>query len=207
MEEDRVNRLIENAKNVIFDVGCVLLLFEPENYIPLTVEGDLGLKLDPALVYGSDMWAKLDGGTASEEDVARDAARAYGDESLWPRILPAVQRFPEFMVRMPAADLLGPLHRMGKKLYVLSNYGKEPFARTEKRFSDIFAQMDGIMVSSRELVSKPDWRIYRRLMERYGLKAEECVFIDDRPENVAAARSMGMQGIVYTGIEVLIDEE
>ena len=63
------------------------------------------------------------------------------------------------------------------------------------------------MVSSRELVSKPDWRIYRRLMERYGLKAEECVFIDDRPENVAAARSMGMQGIVYTGIEVLIDEE
>lgn len=202
-----MNRLIEDAKNVIFDVGCVLLLFEPERYIPLTVEGELGQKLDPVLLYGSEMWERLDGGTVTEEEVARYAARAYGDESLWPRILPAIQRFHEFMVPLPPVQLLDPLRAMGKKLYVLSNYGVEPFARTRQRFPDIFDRMDGIVVSGHEKISKPDERIYRLLLDRYGLKAEESVFIDDRPANIEAARRVGMQGIVYTGMDALMKDE
>ena len=71
----------------------------------------------------------------------------------------------------------------------------------------IFDRMDGIVVSGHEKISKPDERIYRLLLDRYGLKAEESVFIDDRPANIEAARRVGMQGIVYTGMDALMKDE
>lgn len=199
-----MNTLIENAQNVVFDIGCVLLTFEPETYLPLTVPAELAAKMDWRLLYESDMWVALDGGTVTEEEVARDTARRYGDERVWQQILPAIQRFPEFMRPMPATELIPRLHALGKKVFALSNYGKEPFARTEQRFSALFSQMDGMVISGRERISKPDPAIYRLLCSRYGLKPEACVFVDDRPVNVEAARAVGMQGIVYTGLDSLI---
>ena len=199
-----MNAIIENAKNVVFDIGCVLLTFEPETYLPLTVPAGLAQRLDWHLLYDSPMWVALDAGTVTEEEVARDTARRYGDESVWPLILPAIQRFPEFMRPMPAVELIPQLHAQGKKVFALSNYGLEPFARTEKRFSAIFSQMDGMVISSREKISKPEPAIYQLLCSRYSLKPEECVFIDDRPVNAEAARRVGMQAIVYTGMESLL---
>ena len=199
-----MNAIIENAKNVVFDIGCVLLTFEPETYLPLTVPADLAQRLDWHLLYDSPMWVALDAGAVTEEEVARDTARRYGDESVWPLILPAIQRFPEFMRPMPAVELIPQLHAQGKKVFALSNYGLEPFARTERRFSAIFSQMDGMVISSREKISKPEPAIYQLLCSRYGLKPEECVFIDDRPVNAEAARRVGMQAIVYTGMESLL---
>ena len=199
-----MNAIIENAKNVVFDIGCVLLTFEPETYLPLTVPAELAQRLDWHLLYDSPMWVALDAGTVTEEEVARDTARRYGDESVWPLILPAIQRFPEFMRPMPAVELIPQLHAQGKKVFALSNYGLEPFARTEKRFSAIFSQMDGMVISSREKISKPEPAIYQLLCSRYGLKPEECVFIDDRPVNAEAARRVGMHAIVYTGMDSLL---
>ena len=48
---------------------------------------------------------------------------------------------------------------------------------------------------------KPDQEIYKILLDRYGLKAEECVFIDDTEENVRSAEKLGFKGIVFTGYE------
>ena len=199
-----LNILIENAKNVVFDVGCVLLAWEPEKYLPILAPGAVNGRLAWDMLYGTPMWDKLDEGTVTEEEVARSAARQAGDESLWREVLPAVQRFPELMRVMPAASLIPQLHEMGKKVYVLSNYGPDGFARTEKRFSSVFSQMDGMVVSGRENICKPDPRIYRLLLERYGLKPDETVFIDDRPVNIEGARAVGMQGIVYTGMDALL---
>ena len=199
-----LNALIENARNVVFDVGCVLLTFEPERYVPLLVPGELGRKLPWELLYGSKAWEQLDQGVISEEGVALDTARRYGDESLWRQILPAVQRFNELMRPMPATELIPRLHAAGKRVYVLSNYGRDGFARTADRFQAIFSQMDGMVISSHELICKPDPRIYRILLERYGLDPHETVFIDDRPVNIEGARAAGMQGIVYTGMDALL---
>lgn len=198
-----MNPLIASARSVVFDIGCVLLTFEPEAYLPALIPGQLDGRLTVDMLYGSEPWVQLDNGDVTEEEVARYAARQAGDESLWRQVLPGIQRFPELMRPMPAAELLPKLREMGKRIYALSNYGLEPFARTEARFPQIFGQMDGMVISSRERVSKPDPRIYRLLLTRYGLTPGECVFIDDRPVNVEAARAVGMQGIVYTGPECL----
>lgn len=198
-----MNPRIEQARNVIFDVGKVLLTFEPEEYIPRLLQGEARQRVTADMLYGSPEWVALDGGTVTEEEVARAAARRAGDESLWPLVLPGVQRFPELMRPLPAARLIPALKAQGKGLYVLSNYGLEPFARTEKRFPEIFGQMDGMVISSREKVSKPDPAIYRLLLSRYGLQARDCAFIDDRADNVAAAEALGIAGILYTGEDVL----
>ena len=62
-------------------------------------------------------------------------------------------------------------------------------------------RFDGCVFSFREGIVKPDPEIYKVLLRRYGLKAEECVFIDDTEENVRSAQKLGMAGIVFTGYE------
>lgn len=204
MEAIALNALIEQARNVVFDVGCVLLSWEPETYLPVLAPGALEGRLTAQMVYGTQYWVDLDAALVTEEQVARHAAALAGDESQWRQVLPAIQGFQELMRPLPPVELIPRLRGMGKKVFVLSNYGLEPFARTEKKFSDIFSQMDGIVVSSREKLCKPDPRIYRLLLSRYGLEAGETVFIDDRPDNIEGAKSMGMRGIVYTGMDALL---
>ena len=57
--------------------------------------------------------------------------------------------------------------------------------------------LDGFVVSGKEKTVKPGPRIYRILLERYGLRAEECIFIDDNPKNTAGAEAVGIRGLVF----------
>jgi HAD superfamily hydrolase (TIGR01509 family) len=66
---------------------------------------------------------------------------------------------------------------------------------------EAFSMMDGIVMSGEELIAKPDLRIYKILLERYGLKAEECIFIDDRKENIIAGEQVGIRGIIFEDCE------
>ena len=62
-------------------------------------------------------------------------------------------------------------------------------------------RFDGCVFSFREGITKPDPEVYKTLLRRYGLKAEESVFIDDTEENVLSAEGLGFAGIVFTGYE------
>ncbi len=198
-----MNALISQSKNVIFDVGRVLLSFEPEAFIPRLLSPAAQGKLRAQDIFGNPLWPRLDEGTVTEEEVARSAARLAGDDNLWREALYAIQHFQEYMQMLPTCDLIPRLRALGKRVYVLSNYGIQPFARAEKRFSSVFSQMDGMVVSARERLIKPDIRIYRLLLDRYQLRPEESVFIDDRVENIEGARRAGIRGIVFTGMEAL----
>lgn len=66
--------------------------------------------------------------------------------------------------------------------------------------------MDGMVVSGEEHVIKPDAAIYRLLMERYGLRAEESVFVDDRQPNIDGAKAVGMGGILFHDAQQLETE-
>ena len=59
------------------------------------------------------------------------------------------------------------------------------------------------MVSYMIHKAKPDEAIYRALVEKYGLRIEECLFFDDRSENIEAARKLGMQAVQVTSREML----
>ena len=66
--------------------------------------------------------------------------------------------------------------------------------------------VDGGIVSFKVGMTKPDPKVYRCFLDKCGLEAESCVFIDDTEENVTAAKALGFAGIVFTSYEDLIDE-
>ena len=66
---------------------------------------------------------------------------------------------------------------------------------------EFYEYTDGGIISYREHLIKPDLQVYRLLLERYGLEASECVFIDDLKENVNAAKNLGINGIVFENYE------
>jgi FMN phosphatase YigB (HAD superfamily) len=83
----------------------------------------------------------------------------------------------------------------GSRLYGLSNWSYKVYEVIRKY--PIFSLLDGMVISSDVHLLKPDSRIYQCLMEKYGLQNEDCVFIDDRKDNVEAAQKLKMQGIVF----------
>ena len=101
--------------------------------------------------------------------------------------------FPE------SVALLRRLKQEGFGIYGLTNWSAETIGIAYKRF-DFFCLFDGIVVSGEEKIIKPDERIFRILLDRYGLQADECIFIDDSPANVKAARKGGFQAILFDDI-------
>ncbi len=89
-------------------------------------------------------------------------------------------------------------HQHGHALYILSNWDTETFALIKTMHSDFFALFTGIVLSGDCHAIKPDAKPYRYLLDTYHLDPAECVFIDDRPENIATAQQLGIHGIVCT---------
>ena len=90
--------------------------------------------------------------------------------------------------------LLLRLREAGVPNYCITNFSSPKFILAQERFP-FLAGFDGIIVSGDERLLKPDPAIYHLLLDRYGLKAEDCVFIDDSQPNVEAARGVGIHAI------------
>jgi epoxide hydrolase-like predicted phosphatase len=88
----------------------------------------------------------------------------------------------------------------GSKIAVLSNVAQYSFNQffSEEEQAELF---DEVVLSGNEGVSKPDARIFEIACERLGENPENCVFVDDSPENVIVAKNLGMRGIVYADFE------
>ena len=97
------------------------------------------------------------------------------------------------------------LKSKGYKVLVLSNLSNKTLSECEKDMK-FLNYIDGGILSFRDGVVKPEPEIYRLLIERYFLNPEECVFLDDRRENIEAARKFGMHGIVFTTREEALKE-
>ena len=102
-----------------------------------------------------------------------------------------------------SAPLIRSLKEKGYRVYLLSNYPDKLADMHWSRFS-FLKELDGYIVSAKVKLAKPDRAIYELLLNKYGLTAGECVFIDDRQDNVDAAIEVGMKGILFTGYDELM---
>ncbi len=80
--------------------------------------------------------------------------------------------------------------RQGVSLYILSNYGAWTYAKTKDQSLGFLKDVDGALFSFEVKQIKPEPEIYHSLLERFHLRAEECVFLDDRQNNVDGAISL-----------------
>jgi putative hydrolase of the HAD superfamily len=153
------------------------------------------------LVFGSKWWGELDRGVLDEEYVVNKIRENVGDhidafELVWANQVDLVETYDY------VDSWIDSLKEEGLKIYLLSNYPKSIFSlHEEKGKFNFIDRIDGKVVSGFVGMAKPDEDIYRCLVDKYGLKAEECVFIDDREENIQTAKALGMKGIVFKDYE------
>ncbi len=185
-------------QNIIFDMGNVLIRYAPEHFVEregVADPADRALLLEN--IFHSPDWPRLDWGELDEADLA---ARAL--PKLPPRLHAAALRlifaWEQPLEPIPGmADFVRSCKARGCGVYLLSNAShRQPTYWPRIPGSECF---DGAVVSAFEGCVKPLPEFYIALLTRYNLQAEDCVFIDDLPRNVAGAEAVGMRGVLFDG--------
>jgi FMN phosphatase YigB (HAD superfamily) len=191
-------------KNLVFDLGNVLISFRPSEFFdkknfPETIKSKILSE-----IFGSREWLMLDNGDISTSEAIDSIALKSSlkrEEIAYIFNLRTEMMFPlDSNVR-----LLPELIKRGFRLYYLSNFPIDIFEEIKTGYF-FFTYFDGGVISSEVKFSKPDKRIFETLIEKYELIASECLFIDDIEINVQAAYSLGMKGLVTYGSDDISDE-
>ncbi|WP_286192185.1 HAD family phosphatase [Roseomonas genomospecies 6] len=197
--------MMTKPTTVVFDIGHVLIEWDPRNLYRELFDGYEDLMEDFLDNVCTLAWnLEQDRGRPWDEAVAvltaehpdcRELIRAYHER--WEEMVPG-----------PVAgtpDILMELKQRGTPLYSITNFSSDKLALTRRRF-DFLNVFDGMIVSGDEKLVKPDPAIFRLLLDRYGLRAADCFFIDDSPANVEAARNIGMTAHRFSGAASLRTE-
>ena len=193
-------------KTIVFDLGGVLIDWNPEYVYLKEFRGDrekMNWFFDE--ICTSEWNENQDAGyplrKATEERVALFPAherliRMYYGE--WEQMLG--------YELTGTVEILKKLHQSPNySIYALTNWSGETFPVALQKFP-FLSWFEGIVVSGDEKLKKPDPAIYQLLLERYQLKAADCVFIDDRADNVEAAVALGFEGIHFSNHKQLQNE-
>lgn len=181
--------------NVVFDLGAVVLTWEPDAIIA-SVFADPGTQhvVRSEILRHSD-WLALDRGTLTLQDaVARGASRTGLSGADVARFF---QQVPPALVPIPGTlALLYRLKASGHRLFCLSNMHVASIEHLERAYG-FWEVFEGVVISCRVNLIKPEPAIYAYLLEKYRLRGEETVFVDDMEVNLAAAAKFGIRTIRF----------
>jgi glucose-1-phosphatase len=184
-------------RNVVFDLGNVLLSFKPAEYLDQkNYPKHLKNKI-LADIFNSVSWQQLDRGEISTEEAVEIIAKTSTLER------EEIARIFElrFDVMFPLENnikMLPELKKRGYRLYYLSNFPIDLFLQVNSLYS-FFETFDGGVISSIAKSNKPEDKIYRYFLEKYTLNPEECVFFDDLEVNVLGAKKNGINAVNTNG--------
>lgn len=184
-------------KNVIFDMGNVLLDFDPEVQLDASCSSEEAKNYVRKELFGGNEWIQRDLGNISLEELFQGPA-ARMPEEYHKDLKRCIDIWQSFMIPFDGAkEFLQKVKDKGYGVYILSNASLDFYNYFPKHYNLGF--FDGYVVSADVHIIKPDERIYRFLLDKYGLKAEECLFVDDREDNVQGAEKVGIKGFVFKG--------
>lgn len=189
-------------RNIVFDMGNVLIHWRPDLFVERAGVPEEDRPLLLREVFASVEWVQLDRGTLSWEEAAAAMCRRL-PERLHAAARELTQKWWENHL-LPVegmAQLVREIKSLGYGVYLLSN-AKSDLPEYFDRIpgSECF---DGRIVSADWKLLKPQPELYRVLFQEYGLKAEECFFVDDLNINIEAAILVGMSGAVFRGADEL----
>ena len=183
-------------KNLIFDFGKVLVDYDFEAFFRKYIPDAERCRAFTPVLYNEEVQQRLDREEKPFETIVEDIISKNKDFE--PEIRIFNEHYPEIVTNEVEGmyELLTQLKAEGYQLYGLTNWCSKVYL-TIAQFG-IFKLLDGYVVSSDEKVIKPEAEIYQRLFNKFNLKPEECIFVDDRAENIKGGRRVGMDGIVFT---------
>ena len=184
-------------RNIVFDMGNVLLRFDRDFFLDAVGVQDADRRLLLNNVYLSVEWARMDRGSMTEAEAAESMCRRL-PQRLHETAHLLVDRWDRPILPVPGMEqLIADLKQAGYHVYLLSNAS----CRQHEYWPRVPGSQyfDGTLISADVKLVKPEAEIYRLLYKTFGLKPEECLFIDDATQNIEGAERTGMPGIVFHG--------
>lgn len=182
-------------KNLIFDFGKVLVDYDFEAFFRKYIPDDKRREAYTQVLIKEDIQAQVDRESIPFDEILDNAIGRNREFEYEIGIFK--ERYPELITNEIEGmkELITKLKAEGYKIYGLSNWCSKVYV-TMAQF-DIFDLLDGYVVSCEEKCVKPESEIYHRLFNKFNLKPEECIFTDDREDNIEGGKQVGMNGIVF----------
>ena len=191
--------MIIRSNNIIFDVGGVLLDWQPRSILQQFTDDKNLQEQVYRLMFKHTDWQRWDRGVISIQELMEFASRRVGLE------LREIERLMDLVreslhLKLDSVTLLDELHEKGYTMFCLSNMPREHYHVLSEQH-DFWDRFAGVVISALVGWVKPEKEIYHHLLQRYDLAAENCVLVDDYIENIEAAEQIGMKGILFTSAE------
>ena len=189
---------MQTRHNLIFDFGNVRVRWEPQRvYLPYFGGDEAQYWYFWRHVCNPELRNRIDAGEDQQQCINSQKA-LFPDYAAplemfitdWEETLPGEMPGMRELLQQLKAD---PRYR----IFGLTNWSMETFPLARKKF-EILQMIDNYVVSGDVKLVKPDPAIFRLALDRFGIRADETTFIDDNPDNVEAAKRLGMDGIVFT---------
>ncbi len=193
-------------RNIIFDIGNVLFAYNPEKIINNLLPGTPYKQEYLDKLFLNEFWVdKLDRGLLSDEEAKKLLAEFVHHN---PQKMKDIHLlFDNWVFHLDIIpenkELFLDLHIKGYAIYILSNFQDKPFDQLVDHYP-FLKKAAGIIVSAKEKAVKPEQKIYDVLLSRYKLIASECIFIDDKKENITACEQVGIKGVWFETPKKLI---
>ena len=190
-------------QNIVFDIGGVLADFNVNGFLAAKgFDGAMIKRILKASVM-TPYWEQFERGELTEEETLRGFASV--DPDIADELRVAFSSVEGLLtIREYAIPLVKQLKDAGYRVFFLSNYSEKAYNECGESLA-FMPYMDGGLVSFRAGKTKPDPAMYQQFLAENGLVAEECVFIDDTPANVVAARELGFAGIEFVSYDDLVN--
>lgn len=178
-------------KNIVFDLGNVLVTFDPKSFLKDLIHNK---KIEEDLYsfyFHSDLWILYDQGSYSNEDMIQKGIQIYPQYEKYIRSV--IERWVEYVI--PIVDNIQLLDLYTNySLYIISDIPQYNYDYLNEHYS-FLKKVNGGIYSYQEKVCKPNKKMFTRLLEKYKINPQECVFIDDKYENIKTALDLGFKGI------------
>lgn len=191
-------------KNVIFDVGKVLVEYDPDSYMERL---GFDLKTRQAVnqaMFQNPLWEESDRGKLSTEELLEKFI--FNDKEYKEEITKAYQTVGNMIELFPySVAWIKELKQRGYRVYILSNYAEVTYEQTKEKM-EFLPYVDGAVFSFQCKWIKPEREIYEELCRKYSIEPRESVFLDDRLENIKKAQELGFFGIQFQSYKQAIKE-
>ena len=186
-------------KNIIFDMGNVLLDYNPQDYVKAFLHCEEDQDMVLTALFGGQEWLDLDHGLITERDALKKMLQKL-PKRLHQEARALFYGWQNYTRPIEGVNLLAiKLHRAGYRLYLLSNTGVRLHVYAHRL--PALQYFDGAVMSADVQQVKPEPQIYQILFDRYHLDPKECFFIDDCEQNLKTGKQFGMHVYLFDGDE------
>lgn len=181
-------------KNIIFDLGNVIINYNQKKIINNFTEKEEEIKYIYDEIFHAPEWTLMDLGDITNDEAIEiiNKRNEFKYEKLTQEFL--YEWYKKQPINRDIVEIAKILKNNGYNLFVLSNMANQTYEYFKN--DEFFSLCTGIVISAHEHVKKPDEKVYRLLLDRYNLNAEECLFIDDDDsgKNYETANKIGIKG-------------